>query len=121
MALSLMAMISSSTLAEFSIRFVMSDWSLSADQLTPTNSEQMPSTSRHLGTVEETRFIVVLFCAPHEHLLLEPDDEAILWRDKVLSGGGSKEGGKFPEDGRIGIGLGDPGAMYRFHPIVGIS
>src|SRR5437899_1456438 len=56
MALSFTAIISSRTLADASIRLAMSDCSLSsADQLTPA---KMPSTRRHFGTVEKTRFIL---------------------------------------------------------------
>src|SRR4051812_48299054 len=71
-ALSGVPITSSSTLAEASIRLAMSDCSLSsADQLTPTRSEQRPSTTRHLEAGEASSLIFVLFRARREHLLFE--------------------------------------------------
>src|SRR5579864_8995732 len=73
-ALSGVAIISSKTLADWSIRFAMSDWSLSAAQLTPIRVEQILKTRRHPGNTEEIRLICggVLFCAPREHTLFRP-------------------------------------------------
>src|SRR3954465_12159893 len=71
-ALSGVPITSSSTLAEASIRLAMSDCSLSsADQITPTRSEQKPSTPRPLEAGEASSLIFVLFRARREHLLFE--------------------------------------------------
>src|SRR5579864_6641757 len=79
-ALSGVAIISFKTLADSSIRLAMSDWSLSAAQLTPIKVEQMLKARRHPGSTNESRLILVLvlFCAPHEHLLCFRENKAIL-------------------------------------------
>src|SRR6476646_722003 len=66
MALSLTAMISSSTLAELSILLSMSELLSSADQLTPTQSAQMLRSARHFGQMEESGFMF-----PSMRLVLE--------------------------------------------------
>src|ERR1043165_9375268 len=73
MALSGVAMISFSTLAEASIRLVMSEpLSSSPAQLTPMKIEQMPSTRRNFGSNENCRILVSSFCAQNEHLQFRP-------------------------------------------------
>jgi hypothetical protein len=67
----------------------MSDCSLSsADQLTPAKREQRPSTSRNLGTLEKTRFMVVLFCAPapSEHPFMDCEDKLSCGRTTFYPG-----------------------------------
>src|ERR1700756_1115197 len=67
-ALSGVAMISSSTFAEFSIRLSMSERSCSsADHPTPINREKMLNTVRHLGQREDLRLIVAPLLCSHEH------------------------------------------------------
>ena len=62
MALSGVAIISFSTLADASIRLAMSDClSSSPAQLTPMKMEQMPSTRRYFGSNESCRIRCVLF------------------------------------------------------------
>src|ERR1700726_4301562 len=70
-ALSGVAIISSRTLADASMRLEISDSSLSAAQLTPIRLEQILRTRRHPGKNELIRLILVfvLFCAPREHRL----------------------------------------------------
>src|SRR5438270_1217102 len=70
-ALSGVAIISFRTFADASIRFATSDSSLSADQLTPTNIEQMVSTRRHLcHTVAVSLIVFILFRASLSTLLI---------------------------------------------------
>src|ERR1017187_5672280 len=73
MALSGVAMISFRTFADASIRFAISEssLSLSAAILTPRKIEQMLNIRTHLDHREGFRLIFMfLFCAPREHLLL---------------------------------------------------
>ncbi len=99
-ALSGVAMISSRTLADASIRFAISESSLSsADQPMPTNIEQMLNNRRHLDHREESRFIFVLFCAPSEHPLssINCDIHPNPLTKSRLSGFGSKHQGELPD------------------------
>ena len=69
-ALSGVAMISSNTLAEASIRLAMSDLLLSsAAQLAPNSNEQMLPARRHLSPTERIRRMLSSWCSAGEHSL----------------------------------------------------
>src|SRR5215472_12361905 len=100
-ALSGTFMISSSTRAEASMCFSISDWSAlvvsSCAHVKPVSIETRPKTRRHFSHIDDFGVICPLFRAGKKHSRMARQSKLTATKAMLLSGGGSKADEKFTE------------------------